>query len=281
MLRAGAHYTDLTPTQYASAADWLITLGFLVRTHDGLALAPALTKLAAPQIMQRLYERILEDCAPAWLPDSDVLIPDATELPQDAVGMARALGVDSTVAFLSIRSVQARVDLVARARVGAAGEAALVELLERQWPGSTAHVALASDGYGYDVLLKLDMHEWHLEVKTTTRRGRLVVFLSRHEHEVGIVDPCWRLVIVGLDSENQVLALATVRHSLVLARTPTDSVREAAWQSVRHQLAPADLEPGLGFLRPWTGDLKATSCALLRDGRWSAQGSFAWLPLSQ
>lgn len=64
--------------------------------------------------------------------------------------------------------------------------------LERRWPGSTRHVALTDDGLGYDLAFSCRGRTLHLEVKTTGRRGRLVLYLSRHEHEVALLDPDWR-----------------------------------------------------------------------------------------
>ena len=67
-------------------------------------------------------------------------------------------------------------------------------------------VALKDDGLGYDVVGPLPTAMWHLEVKSTTRRGRLVIRISRLEYEIGAMDPLWRLVIVGLDSQHEAAA---------------------------------------------------------------------------
>ena len=230
-------YTDLTQTQYASGLDWLRSLYLLTeRGRSDLELLSSLKELPAEQIKHLLFERTLEWAVPAWLLDADLLVSDAGEVPQDAAALAETLGLSADTAFLLVRQVHGRIDLAERARVGLAGERALIDLLEHRWPGSTTHVADASDGFGYDVLFRHKNVGWHLEVKTTTRGGRLVIHLSRHEYEVSLHDPHWRLVIVGLDEQIQLRALATVRQSELVSRAPRDISAEAKWQSVSYEL---------------------------------------------
>ena len=62
-----------------------------------------------------------------------------------------------------------------RARIGTAGELALVDLLTAAVEARVEHVAALSDGYGYDVSVQALRHCAHLEVKTTLRRSRLTV----------------------------------------------------------------------------------------------------------
>ena len=123
------------------------------------------------QLNQLLFERTLERSMPAWLADADFLVPDPGEVPQDAASLAEVLGLSEQASFLAIRNVHGHIDLAERARVGLAGERALIEFLECRWPGSTTHIAEANDGFGYDVLFRHGKEHWHLEVKTTIRRG--------------------------------------------------------------------------------------------------------------
>jgi hypothetical protein len=223
--------------------------------------------------MMLLFARSLEVAQPAWLPDADVLIPDPTELPQDALALANGLSLGAGEAFLAVSQAQGKVDLERRAVIGATGERLLVEALERHWPGSTSHVSLEDDGLGFDIALTHRSRSWHLEVKTTTRRGRLVVYLSRHEYEVSLVDPDWRLVVAGLGDDARLSALATVRPDVVGVRAPRDQHRAARWESVRFELFPEDLEWGLPFLKPDISRIEAMlSIWLNRAGR------FGWLP---
>ena len=71
-------------------------------------------------------------------------------------------------------------------------------------------MALTDDGLGYDVAAMTETGTWHLEVKTSARRGRLLVYPSRQEFEISKLDPRWRLVLAGLDPGRQLAAVATV-----------------------------------------------------------------------
>jgi hypothetical protein len=278
LIRADSNYTDITQTQYASALEWLSALGLLSSGLHGTALSSVIKELPHAQANQLLFERILEHATPAWLPDADLLIPDATELPQDAAELAVALGLSDEVALQVVRLVHGRIDLAQRSRVGSAGERAVIELLESLWPGSTSHIALTDDGFGYDVLFLHKNAEWHLEIKTTTRRGRLVIYLTRHEHEVGLNDPNWRLIIVGLSDQLQLQALATVQYLDIVGRSPRDLCAAAKWQSASHQLTSYDLQPGLGFLEAPLVDSNLLASQLIRNGSSKLQSVFAWMP---
>lgn len=278
LIRADSNYTDLTQTQYASALEWLKVLGLVIHGLDDVELSAVVKALPEAQGKQLLFERGIQHAAPAWLPDSDLLIPDASELPQDAAGLADTLGLSDDAALLAVRHIHGRIDLAQRAQVGAAGERALIDLLESQWPGSTVHVALANDGFGYDVLFRHGNVEWHLEVKSTTRRGRLVIYLSRHEHEVGLRDSKWRLIVVGLDDQLRLQAIATVRYPTVAERGPEDLCAEAKWQSTSHQLAPRDLQCGLSFLEAPAADLNSATREFIQRRNYQPHGGFAWMP---
>jgi hypothetical protein len=248
LIQADSSYTDLTITQYASALDWLASADFLVHGQSGLELATAAKALPDTQLDQLLFERSVERAAPAWLPDSDLLIPDESELPQDAAALADTLGISNQLALLAIRRIHGRIDLALRNRIGLTGERALIGVLENRWPGSTSHVSQFDDGFGYDIAFRHKAIEWHLEVKTTTRRGRLVIYLSRHEHEVGLRDPHWRLIVVGLDTQQLLRTLATAKFAEIAARAPRDCGNDAKWQTASHHLTMNDLQDGLSFL---------------------------------
>jgi hypothetical protein len=278
IVRADASFTDLTQTQYLSGLDWLRTLGLVTDHRHGVDLSAAVRGLPEQQISQLLFERILERAAPAWLPDADLLVPDAGELPQDAALLAETLGLSERVAFVAVRHAHGRIDLAERARVGLAGERALVDLLERRWPGSTTHVAQTDDGFGYDVLFRFGNVQWHLEVKSTTRRGRLVIHLSRHEHEVGLCDPDWRLVVVGLDDQLRLQAVATVRHSELFGRAPRDVCAETKWQSASHELTSKDLQQGFSFLDEPAVDQDQTAVQIPSTSSTHMLKAFTWMP---
>lgn len=275
LIRASATFSDLTLTQYASGLDWLRAIALLQGEGPQEMLVSDARNLSDAGLRQLLFERCISASQPLWLADADSLIPEPGELPQDALALADVLGLEDNVAFLALRRVHGRIDLQERARVGAAGEAALVCLLESEWPGSTNHVALTDDGFGYDVAVTVGGRSWHLEVKTTSRRGRLVLYLSRHEHEVGLRDPAWRLVVVGLTEDGHVGALATARHQVLQSRAPEDRGPAARWENVRHHVGPDDLDAGLPFF--------AASTLLILDPiliyGWAESSSrFSWAP---
>lgn len=274
LVRADSSYMDLTQTQYAEALDWLAATGFL--SHEDGALVPtaASTALSGAHVRQLLFARTLETWDPPWLLDADILVSDMSEIPQDALILAGELGLPDAAAFSAIREVHGRMDLQLRSAVGAAGERTVVDLLEGAWPGSTVHVALTDDGFGYDISFELGQNEWHLEVKATTRRGRLVIHLSRHEHDVSLLDPHWRLVVVGLRDDHSLGAIATVDHQRLWQRAPVDLYPGSPWQSVRHDVSSVDLEPGLSFI---AGEHVFPGPEMLPPGP-STGAMFAWAP---
>ena len=249
ILKADAAYVDLTMTQYGLGLDLLKQLGALRKHVDGSwVLSPDVANLPVGERQQLVFERLLEYSAPAWLRDADVLVPDQSEVPLDAVLTAEALELSEHTAFSVIQNVHGHIDLEQRRLTGLAGEQALLRLLEQRWPGSTTHVAAVSDSFGYDILFRHEGREWHLEVKTTGRRGRLLMYLSRHEYEVSLRDPLWRLVVAGVDSALDLRAVATVKHSVFAARGPVDSCTESRWQSASHELTAPDLQRGFAFI---------------------------------
>lgn len=271
LIRSDPAYADHSQTQYANALDWLLSVGLLVQTPTGPASGAAAQHLDSRHVGRLVFATALEQAAPSWLPDSDTLIPDAAELPADAAGLALTLGLTDSEALLAVRQVHGKIDLAERARVGAAGELALVKYLELRWPGSTRHVSLADDGLGYDIEFTCQGTTWHLEVKSTTRRGRLTIHLSRHEHEVANLDPDWRLVVIGLDDQDNAAAVATANTTALLARAPRDLYPSARWDSVRHQLSSGDLRSGLPFPELSTSETPFDQDS--QHGRF-----FAWMP---
>ena len=268
ILRFDSRYTDVSRTQYAAALEWLQALG--VVSKDGTKGLTESARSSGPLLPQLVFERALALAEPAWLPDGDSIGLDPDDLPWDAQMLADSLGIAGEAAVHAIRQLQGRVDTAERSRLGRAGEIELMALLDSNWPGAATHVALASDGYGYDVQFQHEDAEWHLEVKTTNRRGRLVIYLSRNEYEVARRDPLWRLVIVGLDSEDRLAELATAKHDEFLGRVPCDRHPSALWQSVRLSLLPTDLECSLTFLPPGSLRRLMDSC--------EGEAAFAWAP---
>ena len=229
-------------------------------------LDPRAKSIDPNDLAAELLTDVLGRTPPPWLLDADDLLREPDDLPQDACSLATVLGLTPTQTLRAIRHAQRKVDLDSRRQVGLRGELALLEALEGRWPGSTAHVAATDDAAGYDIAVTLPSGTTHIEVKSTNRRGRLDVFLSRHEYETARVDPAWRLVVVGLDPNSCFGALATVSLDVLKDRAPTDSASNATWDSARFTLDARDLETGL---RPFgaEGRLVVPSAS-----------DFAWMP---
>src|SRR5262245_18399150 len=98
----------------------------MVETPLGLGLSPQLEGLPPELSRQILLERAFEDNSPLWLRDADILVPDTASLPADAVRLATTLEISDEVALTAIRHVHGKIDLAERARVGIAGETALL-----------------------------------------------------------------------------------------------------------------------------------------------------------
>jgi hypothetical protein len=273
IIKADPAAAELTQTQYAAAIDWLRMAGLIVPTEYGPSLAPLLRDKAVQALDSQLFQAVVEQGDPLWLAEADTLILTPEDLPGDIVDLADALNLPEVQAVLGIRHVHGKIDLAERTRVGAAGERELAALLEMTWPGSVAHRALEDDGLGYDLDFTCCGTTWHLEVKSTIRRGRLAVYLSRNEHVVAELDPAWRLVVVGLDEKEQIEALATADTETVLSRAPVDQHASTRWESARHILSTRDLEAGLSYLPQ-----EVLSAAPPQIAGTASQTKFDWMP---
>jgi hypothetical protein len=280
ILRADSAYTDLTQTQYAVALDWLTARGLIVQDAGTSTLEAAFSGLPAAETCQFLFECFIESGSPPWLQDADALVADPDDLPQDALELALSLGLSEQLAFSTVRQLQGKIDLARRELVGKAGELELVKRLEAAWPGSTNHVSLASDGFGYDIAFEHLGKTWHIEVKATTRRGRLGIYLSRNEYEVSRRDPYWRLIVVGLDNKLQLQVVATLKRSVIWSRSPRDVVSNANWQSASYQLNPGDLRRGLILEAEVLERERGRDGSLLKFEAAAVQNDFSWFPKS-
>jgi hypothetical protein len=143
-----------------------------------------------------------------------------------------------------------KIDTAERARVGKAGEDALVELLREVVDASLDHVAAVSDGYGYDIAIGAHDRAWHIEVKSTLRRGRLKIYISRNEYEAMRRDPDWLLVALRLEPDAGIAAVATVDRTWLASQTPVDRGASGRWESCRIDVPASALHPGIASLKP-------------------------------
>jgi hypothetical protein len=241
LLAAHRAYSDLTPVQYDAALGWLKRVG-LVLEDRLIASVPA----GAFAQAHLLFVTALETSRPAWFIDADQLVRTRDELPADAVAVARALGLTDAEAFACVRSAWGKVDTSARSRVGAAGESALRDILAETLDAEVRHVSVVSDGFGYDLeVAPAAASVVHIEVKTTSRRSRLVVHLSRHEFETMCADPAWMMVAVLLGGDDRAEAVATVSRDWIRDVVPVDRAPRGAWESARLDVPPQALTPGI------------------------------------
>ncbi|WP_162460935.1 MULTISPECIES: DUF3883 domain-containing protein [unclassified Mycolicibacterium] len=229
-------YSDLTPTQYASALTWIRELGLLTNAGSPVP--------AANQVLSAL----LEKCAPPWFQDADELVRGPDELPTDIVSAGVALGLDPNAVYEQLVASWGKVDTAAREEVGAAGEAALVALLEENAGYAVKHVALWSDGFGYDVDVSFGSTSAHLEVKSTTRRGRFTAYLSRNEYSVMKRDAHWLLVVLRLTPDLAIAEVGSLPSTWIEANVPRDTGRSGSWASCKLEIPAQDIVGGIPTL---------------------------------
>ncbi|MFF4829400.1 protein NO VEIN domain-containing protein [Streptomyces sp. NPDC001312] len=258
LFTAHSDYSDITPTQYDAAYEWLRQTGLLDNVRSRI---PA---------HRRVFDAAIAHSGALWLPDTDLLVRGPDELPDDALRTAEALGLSESEAYTQIAAVWGKVDAGERARIGAAGELALVELLTASVDARVEHVAAWADGYGYDIAVHSGRHRAHLEAKATVRRGRLTIYLSRNEYETLLRDPAWELVAVRLTPQLELDAVATVPKEWITSKAPADRSAAGRWESCRLDVPPHVPVPGIPSLAPM---LAHTAPALLNgSGGWPGQG---------
>jgi hypothetical protein len=230
-------FSDLTPSQYAAGLSWLERVGFVKNSR-------AISLGRTPEFA--LFSAAIADAF--WIEDAALLVHSTEEVPLDAGRAADALGLSVDTAFNLIHEASGKIDLAERARVGLGGEVALLSLLRRELIGEVLHVAADSDGYGFDVAVNTSSFTGHFEVKSTTRRRRLTIFLSRHEFETMKRDPNWQLVAVRLDDDLQLRAIATVSREWIASALPIDRRVYGRWESTRLDVPLESLISGLPMI---------------------------------
>jgi hypothetical protein len=249
LIKADASSPALGLSTYGSALEWLKESGFVEPGNVGSVLAAPWADAPDSEVRRAMLHAAMRNAPPGWMRDSDLSIRGEGELPDDALQLADTLELSHSEALQSIREVHGHIDLDLRHEIGAAGERELVRRLEAELPGATTHVALAHDGFGYDIAVSL-AKTFHLEVKATTYKGRLTVHLSRNEYERSLVDNDWCMVVVGLGTDHAFGCVATVRAGVLASAVPHDQASGGRWEAVAIDLRPGNLEAGLPFLGP-------------------------------
>lgn len=238
LFNAHSEFSDVTPTQYETAYAWLRSTGLLEGLYSSV---PA---------RHRVFTAAVASSGTQWFPDADVLVRGPDELPDDSLRATRSLRLTEDDAYAQVVAAWGKVDTAERERIGAAGELALVALLEGSVHARVEHVAAVADGYGYDIAVHAGPHSAHFEVKSTVRRGRLTVYLSRNEYETLRRDPAWQLVAIQLTAGLEAAAVASVPAEWIAAHVPTDLGSKGRWESCRLEV-PADVPvPGIPTLAP-------------------------------
>ena len=251
LFKAHPSFADITPTQYAAAYEWL--------KHNGLLKAPA----TADHSSRVVFEAAIREAL--WFADADLLVPEADSMPQDGMSAAEALGIAPVEAFALLRNCWGKVDTAERMRVGTAGEIALVSLLASMSDLQVEHVAAESDGYGYDINVAMPDNVLHIEVKTTTRRGRLSIYLSRNEFETMRRDAHWLLVVVRVNDALEPVAAATVDRGWIADAVPDDRPG-ARWESAKFDVPQCAIAAGIAPMR--TYGASGAPLILLGDPDW-------------
>lgn len=235
LFSSNSNLRDITPTQYARAYDWLEIHGLIsnqsIRGND-----------AGGAVLRAAVQDAL------WFQDADDLIPDTGSLPEDLIDAATAVNIPLNETFSVVRDLWTKVDDAHRKLIGAAGEEALVAVLERAETLDVRHVSKESDAYGYDIEARAGSERFHLEVKSTTRRNRIRFYLSRNEFETMRRDPRWILVVVRLDDQKKIAKVATVDNRWISSKAPADRDASTRWESSRFDLPMALPNPGIGVL---------------------------------
>ena len=232
-------FSDLTPTQYDAAYSWLGEAG-LLHAHA-----------EADTPSERLFDAAVLGGDTPWFRDADRLVRSPDELPEDARRAAQTLGLSDSEAWARICALWSKVDVTERARVGDAGERALINLLKASTVARIEHVSTVTDTRGFDIAVRSEAGDLHLEVKATTRRGRLAVYLSRHEYLTMLHDPSWHLVVIRLDDGLQAAAVASVPRSWIDEHIPINRGDFGRWESCRLDIPAHVPRSGIPALSPF------------------------------
>lgn len=227
-------FGDLAPSQYDAGLAWLRAVGLVPLNVSDTASA-----------REAVFAAAITGSDVVWFRDAEVLICTEDDLPADAFRASEAIGFTPDRALAQIREVWGNYDVAERQRIGAAGELALIDLLTKAKVGRVDHVAALSDGYGYDIAVHGLHGSHHVETKSTTRRGRLVIHLSRNEYDVSLRDPHWLLVAVRLDAELVPIAVAVVPTTWIRQHVPSDVDPLGRWTSCAIEVPTDVLESGL------------------------------------
>lgn len=229
-------YRDLTPGQYNFALDWLQNVGAVNRAGEVL-----------PHLLERpstVLELFLLEEQPAWLADADHLVKSVLELPLDVIEVAEMLGLSPEIALEEVSRAWRKFDDRHQREVGLIGEVLFADLLSSTRECSVTRVSEFDDSMGYDILATGPNNSAHVELKSTTRAGRVTFYLSRNEFETMNRDLLWCLQVVRLSTLRDAIdKVWWVPASAIRDSSPEDQ-GEGRWQSCRFDLVESQLHVG-------------------------------------
>lgn len=234
ILKASPEYADLTLAHYVDAYEWIVERGLTDGLSSGIPSAVRVLEAALAA-----EESGLGDFAAETLPSPGFL-------PVPVIEASRWLDIPDTEAWRIAISTSYKIDLERRSRIGELGERALVELLSAAGC-HVYHGSVDSDALGWDIAASDGDITKHIEVKSTTSRSRLRIYLSRHEYEVSVVDPDWLLAFV-LITDGGLMERFGYVHAQALRRVvPVDRPGAGRWQMCSIDLQRIELSIGLPF----------------------------------
>jgi hypothetical protein len=238
----------LPPDDLAAGERLLLDLGLAV-VIDGMLFRTAvlddLLEGDAPSAAASVLLASLGDVADAQTVDDELRLRlEDFGLSDEQINDAAAAAVakfDATYRTLVGDIGEEIVVAEARAELVAAGRDDLARSVRR--------VSLVSDAYGYDVVApRLHGADRLLEVKATATPvdDEMVVFLSRHEANVGVTRSNWMMVVCQVQDVD-------TRRGAVLGWLPFESIKRymptdgdnSRWEAASIRISLGDIVPGL------------------------------------
>lgn len=232
ILLGSQKFADLSVSQYREAAELVLQ-----------AASTAPFPISFPTVSQFDWEQLLESLAlllnRPWLAVFDAEHATEAELPFEMLDLSIAFGITEGRGLEVFRRIQGRKDLAQTARVGAAAEKSLLELLDSLPQSHVKHISPLHDGYGYDLEWCQGGRTSFVEVKAIRPGPTFHLYLSRHEFLAAKSLAGWRLFLVPQDSCTT-HSILEVSAENVFARLPIDKSNNGRWESAKLWFSSAD-----------------------------------------
>jgi len=235
-LKTAPAYRTLTPTQYESAFEWLLSRDLVSVSGEVLD--------SYGQPAAQVMRKAIDEMEPPWLADADSLIKQPADLPLDVLEIGEVLEMGQEDVFDEVKRAWRKFDDTAQRELGAAGELAMMGWLEEHCDGDVIHVSSYDDTAGYDIALEVNGARLaRIEVKATRRIDSAVVYLSRNEFETMRRSPTWCLQVISLNAGGDIRSIGWLPSALLEDWAPRDRPG-GVWQSMRLSVPIGELRPG-------------------------------------